>query len=251
MTESLLTILRTEVRASSPSNPQKLSWALVQCACGSAEKWVRLYEVTSGGTKSCGCHRRKEIADRSRTHGHAERHGLSKEFKTWSGMKYRCSPGSPDASGYADRGISVCKEHCEAWRNELRLKAEDLMPYASSQYEFMQRCGVVSQYMTIYASSTRAALHQSMLAQDTRHKLAPQTYTATVAPRWAVLSYWKLASLDLDGIPVELFTWVVQRAKGDRDFQLALCTVCQLSSDGETVEAWLAEQGIHQPWKAM
>jgi hypothetical protein len=43
-------------------------------------------------------------------HGHASRSGSTREFRTWSGMKERCSnPRNPSFSHYGGRGITVCE----------------------------------------------------------------------------------------------------------------------------------------------
>lgn len=53
-------------------------------------------------------------------HGHATRQGLSAEYRTWQGMKTRCS--NPNATGYArygGRGIAVC----DAWKSATGFRA--------------------------------------------------------------------------------------------------------------------------------
>lgn len=71
------------------------------CSCG-REKLVRLHDVKSGRTKSCGCKT-------------ASCGGLSKvypsEYNSWSSMRNRCyNPNDKNYPHYGGRGISVCKE---------------------------------------------------------------------------------------------------------------------------------------------
>lgn len=78
-------------------------WA-AQCECGNTVK-VSVSDFRSGHTKSCGCFRREETAERKRTHGKTE----TPEYRTWSHMKGRCeNPTDHKYPIYGARGIVVC-----------------------------------------------------------------------------------------------------------------------------------------------
>lgn len=75
--------------------------AMYKCVCG-VEKEIRISSVISRGTISCGCYRKT----------YRVTHGMTKtpEYKTWSGIKNRCSnPKTHNAHRYYGRGISVSK----------------------------------------------------------------------------------------------------------------------------------------------
>lgn len=83
------------------------------CACGK-EYTCAASSVKSGGTKSCGCHKRKITGDRARTHGMAGTDagkGAHRLYRIWAVMKRRCNNPAVEAYPYyGGRGISVCKE---------------------------------------------------------------------------------------------------------------------------------------------
>ena len=72
-----------------------------KCKCGN-RKVIRIYDLTSGRTKSCGCLKKETVT----------KHGLSKTqtYRSWINMKSRCTnPNKTRYSDYGGRGISVCK----------------------------------------------------------------------------------------------------------------------------------------------
>lgn len=74
------------------------------CDCGTA-KDLPTGELTSGGTKSCGCLARETTAARNRTHGLSHR----PEYVVWCGMKERCMNSQQEAyRNYGGRGVTVC-----------------------------------------------------------------------------------------------------------------------------------------------
>lgn len=76
---------------------------LCRCACGT-EKVIGASALRRGQTKSCGCWRVDDAAQRFTTHG-AKR---SAEYRAWSRMKDRCyNPKNPFYARYGGRGISV------------------------------------------------------------------------------------------------------------------------------------------------
>jgi hypothetical protein len=84
------------------------TWWLCQCDCG----WktaVKGEALVSGGTRSCGCLHREEVAALARQHGMSR----TPTYVSWLNMRRRC--GNPADSAYANyggRGIAVC----EAWQ---------------------------------------------------------------------------------------------------------------------------------------
>lgn len=76
---------------------------LFLCACG-ASKAIRLSRVTSNTTKSCGCLIVSVLRDRVTSHGQS----LTREFRIWQNMKYRCETiTAKDYKDYGAKGISV------------------------------------------------------------------------------------------------------------------------------------------------
>lgn len=75
------------------------------CDCG-RKKTVRLSNLQSGNTKSCGCIRSPAMT----------KHGLSNHplYAIWNDMKMRCyNKNRPSFKNYGGRGVRVCDE----WRN--------------------------------------------------------------------------------------------------------------------------------------
>lgn len=83
---------------------------LVQCDCGE-EKEVDLGNLTSGSTKSCGCLRKKVLAEIHKTHGMSKDPQYKAEYCTWQAMKDRClRSGNKRYARYGGRGITICPE---------------------------------------------------------------------------------------------------------------------------------------------
>lgn len=84
------------------------------CECDCGEIWlVQRGNLTSGGTKSCGCLQRqasRQNIGRPPLHGHTHKGGHSSAYGRWMGMHYRCSnPKSKGYKNYGGRGIRVCE----------------------------------------------------------------------------------------------------------------------------------------------
>ena len=78
-------------------------WNVV-CDCGT-RKHIRGSQLTSGGTKSCGCYARDN--PRNLKHGMTD----SFEFRAWTAMRKRCSyPSHKAFAQYGGRGIKVCAQ---------------------------------------------------------------------------------------------------------------------------------------------
>ena len=82
---------------------------LCQCDCGKSHT-VRLSNLTSGNTKSCGCLKNEQLL----TSGSA----YEKLYKSWLRMKQRCfDKNTKDYKNYGGRGITVCDEWIHDYEN--------------------------------------------------------------------------------------------------------------------------------------
>lgn len=87
-----------------------------KCECGNSTT-VKLMNLKSGHTKSCGCLRTETSRDLLTTHG-GRKDNL---YKVWSGMKARCNNKNHTSyERYGGRGIFVCKE----WNSDYMLFRE-------------------------------------------------------------------------------------------------------------------------------
>ena len=91
--------------------PNKERWILCKCSCGQ-EKKIRLYNLTKGNIRSCGCLRRERVAEQNYKHGFTTRKdGPDRLYKIWSSMKARClNPNIAAYPRYGGRGIKICDE---------------------------------------------------------------------------------------------------------------------------------------------
>jgi hypothetical protein len=93
----------------SRSNPLRSygTWWVCKCDCGN-EKVVNGSQLKSGNTRSCGCLRAEVERTVNLKHGHnRHRSGqMSLEYRSWAGMRGRCSDQSNVY--YGARGIKVC-----------------------------------------------------------------------------------------------------------------------------------------------
>jgi hypothetical protein len=93
------------MRRSGRTDDNHITWECA-CDCGGNAIVPGRY-LRSGGSKSCGCLRKKAL--NKTTHGMRK----STEYSVWRGMLTRChNPKAKDHSKYGAKGIRVCEE----WR---------------------------------------------------------------------------------------------------------------------------------------
>lgn len=89
-----------------------------KCDCGDNVS-VRLSDMRSGHTSSCGCIHKSSVANigrRNRIHGMTD----SPTWKTWKSMRDRCCDyRHKDYSNYGGRGISICDRWRESFQDFL------------------------------------------------------------------------------------------------------------------------------------
>lgn len=92
------------------NNKYGQSIGLYKCECGN-EKELRVYSVKNGNTKSCGCFHKKQLIERSITHGLAD-HPL---YGVWMGIKGRCYNSNHSAyKYYGGKNVKMCQE----WKDD-------------------------------------------------------------------------------------------------------------------------------------
>jgi hypothetical protein len=97
-----------------PSNPYGRRAVNAQCDCGN-ELEVRLHNLKSGHTVSCGCYNREKAAERLANNTHNLKHGhnrgngrVSPEYRSWKNMVQRCTNSKAiNYSNYGGRGITI------------------------------------------------------------------------------------------------------------------------------------------------
>lgn len=87
-----------------------------RCDCG-VELVVRMPNLSSGNTTSCGCHQKEGLALRRTTHGASH----TPEHTSWDGMVRRCTDSNLKAyHNYGGRGIMVCDRWLTSFENFLQ-----------------------------------------------------------------------------------------------------------------------------------
>ena len=88
-------------------------YGLYTCACG-VQKWIRIYDVVNGLSRSCGCR------EGNRKHGDTTRFTRTSEYRSYTHMKDRClNPNDKHYGYYGGRGIRICDRWLLSYRNFL------------------------------------------------------------------------------------------------------------------------------------
>lgn len=96
------------------------------CECGESVS-VRLGNLRSGNTQSCGCLHRESMAERRKTKAIHK-----SEYATWNSMKGRCNnKNNPSFHRYGGRGIRVC----ERWQRSFEDFFSDVGEKPSPQHQ--------------------------------------------------------------------------------------------------------------------
>lgn len=105
-------ILLDEVEPDVYPNGEMKRKFLCQCDCGN-QTTVRMSDMKSGRTQSCGCVNIEKISALKRTHNLHH----TNLYSRWKGMKKRCyNPNEPQFRDWGGRGIKVCDE----WLNNFK-----------------------------------------------------------------------------------------------------------------------------------
>ncbi len=88
---------------------------LCQCACGNTTS-LPSGELRSGNTRSCGCLRSEQLAQRNQNNAKHGQEG-SRLYGVWHAMNQRClDVNRKDYANYGGRGIRLCKEWAADFR---------------------------------------------------------------------------------------------------------------------------------------
>jgi hypothetical protein len=88
------------------SDRRGASW-LCRCSCGAV---IIVYgsDLRSGNTRSCGCLRKEQLAERNKAN---RKHGMfgTRTYRSWEAMKARCTkPNHIAYKNYGGRKIGIC-----------------------------------------------------------------------------------------------------------------------------------------------
>lgn len=98
----------TLVEHASGTLKKKMRW-IMRCVCGEMRN-VSLINAERGGSRNCGCKRKKTLSNVMRKHGLVH----TPTYNSWSNMKDRCNrKACKQWNDYGGRGI----KYCAKWEN--------------------------------------------------------------------------------------------------------------------------------------
>ena len=107
-------VMLREVESRSKSDRGVMRCFAMKCDCGN-EIVVRLGNLRSGHTRSCGCMKTEIFKNQSYARTHGETMPRTTEYRSWDSMRSRCHcPTHHKYKDYGARGIIVCVE----WRDD-------------------------------------------------------------------------------------------------------------------------------------
>lgn len=93
--------------------------SLCKCDCG-VTKIIDNHNLRGGRSTSCGCGTLEASRRACRTHGHTSHHKTSRVYRTWQGIKDRCTNKAKRSyARYGGRGIVVCDRWSESFESFL------------------------------------------------------------------------------------------------------------------------------------
>ena len=93
---------------SDPRSKNRKRYALFLCVCGRVKE-IKIENVVSGNTKSCGCKRKYLSSLKLHNYKHGSR--KTRIYNIYHKMKARCyNPNYAEAQYYIDRKITICDE---------------------------------------------------------------------------------------------------------------------------------------------
>lgn len=113
------------------SHMKRCAYWRCKCDCGN-EVVVPIDGLTTGHTKSCGCHKRDN------THRVKYRHGREPKdvWHAWCHVRARCyNPKNKSYHRYGGRGIRVC----DRWLNSFEAFRDDMRPRPSPQHSIERK----------------------------------------------------------------------------------------------------------------
>lgn len=87
-------------------------YALCKCSCGTIKE-IRISNLTEGGTVSCGCYQKENMAKKKGENSNVYKHGKcnTRLNKVYRSMKNRCyNQNEKSYIRYGGRGIRICDE---------------------------------------------------------------------------------------------------------------------------------------------
>ena len=105
--------------------------ALFRCECGNVTE-IKIGNVKTLHTVSCGCYKSEQSIKRFTTHGSTN----TPEYEVWSLMKRRINnPNDPNYNRYGGRGLDICSE----WENSFEEFLNHMGPRPSSNHSIEQK----------------------------------------------------------------------------------------------------------------